>query len=347
MTAPAARISAPTDHQENWLLALVVIVAGGFLTGALFLAITYQYQMIFFSPIVPSLAAFVIVCYAIWQGRIRGRVFCLALGLLLGVLIYGSYQGMRYAAFRQLSVSQLSQTYGTGLSYGELQGMVDDLLLENTGATGFLGYVREQMQQGMVIRSTPLPTSANQVTGSGYLLYWLIDAVFILGGALSGAWRANERAYCEHCHKYYGRITNTYGDMGLQRLGWIDKQQTDEFARLIDLGHFEQAGTLLRRKRSRQAKNDIQIERCDSCDVTPVTLSAYQARSMWSSQQTMLFRQFITSEEYRRLTAFADIDSRKPRLSGAHVWAINMLLVVLFLAGLMFLWSALQASSTR
>jgi hypothetical protein len=335
-TTQAAHVS-----EKLWLV-LAIILVGGISSGVLFCAITYNYQFIFFSAMIPALAAFGTISYAVWKGSIRSRPYSLALGLLLAVLIYGVFQGARYVTFRRQVVESYMAQYGA--TAGEAEQMMDEDLLAQTGAGGFLGFIGWQLQRGMVISSVYRVTGpANEVTGSAYLVYWLYDAVLIFGGALSGAWWANSRTYCEHCRKYYGRIKTSGSDMGMDRLGWVEKQSTEEFARLLDAGHFEQAGTLLRGKRSRQVGLDIQIERCDSCDTKPVLLSIYGRRSFWTSQPRLFLRREISPDDYSRLTAFATFTIRKRRISTTDEWALSLSLAVLFISGLFLLAGLAQS----
>lgn len=337
MTSQANTASAISQKQnENLGIVFLVIIIGALLTSALFLAITSESRLIFFSAIVPAIGAFAVICYAIWQGRVRDQLFSLLLGLLLGLLIYGSYQAMRYLVFRKIATDTYqSQNAATP---EEAVRILDQTLLEQTGTTGFLGYVRYEMKTGMLIQSTTPPMGpSNHITGVGVLFYWVYDAVIILGGALSGAWWAHRRAFCEHCHRYYGRIKSNGIDMGTERIGWLENQAADEFKRLLEIDHFEQAGALIKNQKSKRANFELRIEHCDSCNTNPVILSAYRPFKANSSGTGLLYRRKIDPEDYDRLTAFANLKIGKPFLGSNNEWLIALILAIVFISGLIAL----------
>jgi len=340
MTTPG--LARNNQRSQALWFALAVVALAGPLIGLMFFAVTPQRELQFLSAFVPALAAFATMAYLTWQTRLRNIVFGLILAVVLAFLTFGTEQALRYLHFRSISVTGFIQRDGNSLTIDAAERMVDKILEQRTGATGFLGYVRYAMSVGVVVSSSYAPIGpTNQVTGSGVLFYWFADGLIILGGALSGAWWANRRTFCVHCQSYYGRISTGGADMGLKRIGWIARESIDEFTRLINADHLEQAGTLLQNYRMANVGLELRAEYCPSCDTNPVIISAYRVRRFRGSDRNLAFRHTMSADDYHRLTTFAQVISHKWSLEVADEWMLGMGIVVAFLGGILWLYGVI------
>src|SRR5215210_848472 len=109
-------------------LPLAIVLVSAPLVGALFVGITYQYQLLFFSALVPAMAGFAVMCYVTWQGRIHDRLSGIVLGVMFGLLAYASFQGVRYYAFRQIAADAFSKEYDN-LTPADADKLLDEYLI--------------------------------------------------------------------------------------------------------------------------------------------------------------------------------------------------------------------------
>jgi hypothetical protein len=316
-----------TKTKPQWSFALAMIIVAGVLIGGWFFLITYHYHLTFFSVVSPMLAGSAVIAYAIWKGRIQHCILSLVLGVLLASIIYGTFQGLRYFSFRKMAIDQYVADYSLDTAQAEQE--LENTLLEKTT---------------VISSAMPLSGSGRQVTGTEYLIYWLYDFGMILLSTVGGAWRAVGRLYCQHCNKYYGRIVTGSGSIGLMKLGWVDRTETENFLRLLTMKHFEQLGTLLKSKQTRSAGIEIQAERCDTCNTNPISFIAVRPRTILSSNQPMVFQHTLASDEYERLLSFATVNNKASWLPLNEQWLISMSTLALFIGGLTLLIGLLQNS---
>jgi hypothetical protein len=284
-----------------------------------------------FTLVVISLGASFIVTYAIWQTPVTETVPALALGVLFVVLIYTVYQVENYLIFRMTQIAAIREQMGVSRAVAARQ--VDALLVETTGVSGFVGYLLYELDSGVIVRSGVVGP-ARHVTGLSLLFNWAADVALLCVGPIAGVWQALQRPFCKSCNTYYGRSTVTR--YGLERLGQLERHSRAEFVRLFKADHLEQAGAMLEGGKLRRDAHDVLIERCRTCDTTPITVLVFQLKGgLVDNPYSPSFTRELSPEQYRRFMTFAGVGEPQPT-GDVNRWFVEMMIAFAFMVALLF-----------
>jgi len=113
------------------------------------------------------------------------RLITLLVGLVCGLLIYGGYRATRYFIERQNLIDQSMQQYG--ISAERASRTLDEVLKEETGSDGFIGYVKAMAKEGISITSSRSSSSPINLDEKATWIYWGIEILIVVGlGAVGG-----------------------------------------------------------------------------------------------------------------------------------------------------------------
>jgi len=198
------------------LLIAASLVGGLVIGGLAFVAANVLYVAVVF-PLALAYAGTVTIEWAITRGKTRNRVVAAAFGLLLGLLIFLSYQYGQYLSFRQQAGAFVAYTFEEeleSLTYSEretaVKEVIDRMLLVNTGNSGLLGYLKLTAQEEISLarwfgRDTDFTVDFG--TEWGPLAAWtyrFIELTMVAGLIMEGAIVTAGRPYCERCDDWWG-----------------------------------------------------------------------------------------------------------------------------------------------
>ncbi|HEX2619737.1 MAG TPA: hypothetical protein VHL11_06310, partial [Phototrophicaceae bacterium] len=141
------------------ILLLLLTVIGGVAIGAVAYFISKFIYLIVLFPLVMIALGGGIISFAVKRGKIRSRPITLIFGVLMAVLIYGSFRIGEYLGFQEDLYNMAVEEVGSdNFSRDDLIQFMDDQLEEETGDTGFIGFTKYSAQQGIDIsyRSTDI-----------------------------------------------------------------------------------------------------------------------------------------------------------------------------------------------
>ncbi len=219
------------------LMVLIVTLISSIVVGA---ALMFSSQYFYLLLIQPGFAAFLValvVTLAIKQGKVRNAGIGLMAAVVAVVGLYGSYRYFTYVDFRLFAASDIQQAEPS-LTNSEVRFVIDQFLLEETGSSGFLGFIRLEAAEGMTI------SRATSVGGSGLGLnefftvgYWILEILFIgfiLLAMVSGATNA---PFCTDEDKWL-RYNTT---------GYVKREDSETFFNALQAGNINAAAAVMQR----------------------------------------------------------------------------------------------------
>lgn len=243
-----------TSTGLTWLLLSSVI--GGLGIGALthLISLLVGYLIVVF-PLAMGLTGGKVMVAAIRQGKVRNPAIATLFGVLTGLLMYGSLQGAGYWQFK-LSASEEITKELEAVSGNESNNIIDTFLQEKTGSKGFVGYLKHNAQQGVIIG--PLDgTETTNLGETGTWIYWLIELAIIDITIAAIAYSSAKNPFCENCDQWYKHQ---------EPIGIVNPQCSENFLNLLQNDRFGEAGKLLDPLQAIHPANlKVYVQRCPCC----------------------------------------------------------------------------------
>ena len=203
------------------------------------------YFIIVFPMIIGFLAGY-LLSRTIQRGKIRNVSLALACGVIMGVIVYGSYHYFNYLDFRGTLFNDTRVILGSKqlpTDDATVNKAIDLVLTKETGSSGFLGFMLYYAQSGFTLNFTGLYSGAvvsqlsYHVQGVLAWVYWLIEAALILRFTINRAVSQARQPYSETGDDWY----ETY----LNRLGNVPPESGEQFMALIHMDQYADAGKLI------------------------------------------------------------------------------------------------------
>ena len=208
------------------LIAILMMFIGAPLLGGIVAYVGQFIYLIFGFPIIAGVASGFIMAQGIRWGKIRDSVIAATLGLLIGLCTYGSYRCIEYLIVRndvQTSImKEFADSEDGPIDSATAAVLFDYILLEETGQTGFIGFVLLEAKEGMSISRRGTGPSLNVGTTLTWV-YWLIEAFIYAGVPAAVALKEADKPFCKYHNRWYKK----------KRLGSIEKARAEEMMSLL------------------------------------------------------------------------------------------------------------------
>ena len=231
----------PSKHFAPYGLIVLLLAAfvGGAVIGGIVFAVDHYiiYLIVVFPFIIGAMGGFVMPL-AVALGKVRNPMLAALFGLLIAVVLYGTYRYADYRiGFKDDLNDEIEQEFGERLDDEELQVLEDLILTEETGSTGFTGYIKLYAQEGITVTSTR-SSSDSGLTLKGILayLYWIVEFGIIAVISLVMAMNRAEQPFSEEAGQWFG--SQSY-------LGTMPLSGLVEFLALVKASDFTRAGGFL------------------------------------------------------------------------------------------------------
>jgi NAD/NADP transhydrogenase beta subunit len=232
------------------LLILTTIIGGGMLGELVYLIGEHLYLVIIF-PLAMGLLGGVLINIAAHVGKVRNPALTMVFGVLIGLAIYGTYRYAEYyQGFRSDVRDEVKSYLGNQYDENDLQDYIDLVLEDETGSTGFVGYVKLSADEGISITSSRASTtnSGAMFRGTGSYVYWGIELLVILFVARYVASITAKQPFCETTNEWY---------KSEEYVGTIPPNDVPVVVSLLEAGRGDAAGSML------VALNDAPMPRYD------------------------------------------------------------------------------------
>ncbi len=215
--------------QRGWQWLAITSGVGGITLGGFAFVTSFFVYLVIILPVLLGLVAGALLRESVYRGKVRNPLIASGFALITGAAVYGTMHGADYLVFRQNATQEISRALKSieksseKASQSKAAGMtVDKFLQERTGARGFTGFLRYRSQTGIVVNRSSLriPVPA-QITWN----YWGLEFLITSAIALSFAYGAARKPFCESCHSWYSLS---------HRLGRVKYPNLSEFLAAIE-----------------------------------------------------------------------------------------------------------------
>jgi hypothetical protein len=287
------------------ILMLIAAVVGGVIIGGVVAGVSMFFYLIILMPLLMAAAGGWVMTQAIKMGKVRSRTVALIFGLLIGLIIYGTYRYGEYLIVGRPAIKQvfIDKAKELGVSDqvndAKVEELIDQGMKEQTGQTGFIGYTILKAQVGEHVRFGRTTGSSGGInfTLSEPLTwgYWLIELLVVVGGAALTSASVASEPYCEQDGKFFVK----------RSLGRVQKEQADQFMAAAKAGDWVLArGFIMPSTGKGKAVYpflDVMVSKCPSCNTNPVPLNVVRKMSSKNSGDLNVLKTTLTPEQYSRL----------------------------------------------
>ena len=214
---------------------LAIIVGGmiGFTVGVF----SHLLYIVFLFPLVMGINNGKMIVDAIQKAKIRSAPQLILLSILSAVIIYGTFHYTRYIGFQVKASMEIFSGLDEATEEENLQAtkaFLDYALEEETGHSGFLGYILYEASQGAIIGRLFRSSSVNLGPVLAWL-YWLIEFGIILGVTIQKGKKVMNTSFCESCGNWYGREKHLDGTSSANETVLLDLIKQKDFTGLDTL----------------------------------------------------------------------------------------------------------------
>lgn len=228
-------------------------VLGGLVFGGIAFIVSQIAWIIILFPIGVGLAGGVILSKIIIGHNVRSPMLSAGAALVMGLVIYATFHYGSYISF-QSDIRNLMAAEAEGIPLDEqtIDQTIDLILAQETGYTGFFGYLKLEAQTGVSIGRF---SSAQALTLNEPLtwLYWLIEVGLITAMTTIVAVEAAKKPFCELCGSWY---------RGGEHMGSVAASDAPQFMESMRSGNLRHAGQLLGDHNAGTSGLDIYVQRC-------------------------------------------------------------------------------------
>jgi hypothetical protein len=235
----------------------LLVVLWGLMIGLTVGVFSHLIYIIFLIPLLMGFSSGKMIVDAIQRAKIRTIALLVLLSVLSAVVMYGTFHYTRYLGFQVKASLEIFSGLSEATETENLQvtkAFLDYALEEETGYSGFLGYILYEARQGTTIGRLFRSTSTHLgpvLTG----LYWLMEFGIILGVTLQEGKKMIGMSFCESC----GNRIN-----GERHLGGTTPANEHLLLDLIRQKDFTELGKLLE-KNAELPSTEVYFQGCQMC----------------------------------------------------------------------------------
>lgn len=236
--SPIAQESKGGINLLGILLLLITAIVGGVAVGAgLHFSGRFVY-LIFASVFLAALLAGFFMKTAVRIGKVRNQLVVIVFSILMGLVAYGSLRYGDYLWFQEEVRSSVRETDPRATN-DEIDTFTDIILQDETGATGFEGFIRLEAQEGLSISSSRNYTSTND---EGLVLsepitigYWIIEILIMIGVPLMAGLSQTKEIFCDSNNDWLHFVT----------VGSVSQADWSNFLQALQVSDFQTARTFI------------------------------------------------------------------------------------------------------
>ena len=232
--------SQPASQKQSIATLIVLSILGivfGLATGLGTGIFSQLIPIVFLYPIIMGIANGNMIAEIIQKARIRKTAQLLVISILLAAAMYGSYHYCRYLGFQLRASLEIFEGFSAATeaeNLGVTKTFLDYALEEETGHSGFIGYMLYEAKQGVSIGRLTRSSSVNLGPVLTWL-YWLIEFAIILGLTIQKGWKLIHVAFCKSCGTRFGSEKHLGGTIAANESRVLDLVRQKDFVELQKL----------------------------------------------------------------------------------------------------------------
>lgn len=281
---------------DGVLMLILITMVGGVLIGGITAVIGRFIYLIIAFPVGMGYLGGKGIELAVKHGKVRNPLLAATFGLLVGFIIYGTYRYGEYLFFRiegrTIIMEEVEMEGNEPIDATTADLIADEILLEETGYTGFLGFTLLQAAEGMSIGRVSGGTTINIGTTLTWI-YWVVEILLVFGFAAMMGSEAASRPFCERHDRWYGKE---------KRVGGLSPDQGTAALQLLKDGNFLELGPMLESTAPLPGV-ELYVERCRDCIVSNPVLTVKRVfkNSKGKIEHKELHTQIISQDQMATL----------------------------------------------
>jgi len=221
----------------GFTISLLASILAGILIGILLLLSSLFFYIYFIQPLIAAFFVGLLVEFAIKKSKMRHTQLALILGLLAGLILYGTY---RYGDFinYQRTVASDFRAHSQNFTDAEFSKSLNERLIELTGSGGFVGYLQLEAQKGLTyslsFRGRDTGETLHTSAFFAYL-YWVLEFAIVLMLPAYMSYEQSKKAFCVDENKW----------LELARIAYVAQDKMETFLEAVKRQDFESAVQLV------------------------------------------------------------------------------------------------------
>lgn len=253
----ADKVASPRQSVATLIVITLLVMVWALMVGFTVGVFSHLIYIVFLFPLVMGINSGKMVVDAAQRAKVRTASQLILLSLLSAVMIYGTFHYSRYLGFQLKASMEIFSGLDEATEAENLQvtkAFLDYALEEETGHSGFLGYMLYEAKEGATIGRLFRSSSFNLGPVLTWL-YWLMEFGIILGVTIQKAKKVMNTSFCESCGNWYGREKHLGGTASANESYLLDLIQQKDFAGL---------GTLIERN-AEIPSLEVYFQGCQVC----------------------------------------------------------------------------------
>jgi hypothetical protein len=236
---------------------ILLVVVWGLMVGFTVGVFSHLIYVVFLIPLVMGINSSKLVVEVIQRTKLRATAQLVLVSILSAVVMYGMFHYTRYLGFQLKTSMEIFSELSEATETENMQTtklFLDYALEEETGYSGFPGYMLYEARQGATIGRLFRSRSVNL----GPLLiwlYWLMEFGIILGVTIQKGKKVTGMLFCDSCGNWYGRE---------KHLGGTTAANEHLLLSLIKQKDFIELGKLLE-KNAELPSTEVYLQGCQVC----------------------------------------------------------------------------------
>lgn len=266
----AYRPSGAMPGSSFWLLLVLAVVSGIVVGGILWAVDHYlSFYLVFAFPLLAGAIAGGVLVQAIKSTRMQNPMMAALIGIVAGVVMYGTYHGaFYYISFRNDFIRSLySEDYpGKSPTDTQLDEYMNTGLMRLVQDTGLIGYLKYTASLGFTItRTSGSSTSTGiEIKDTGAYIYWAVEV--LLASLTAGALARNA------AKDPFDENANAWFETRQQVVAVAPKKSRKALLRALKEGNFRSAGGMLTQQQIKYPRIEIWTRRSPDATAQEVML---------------------------------------------------------------------------
>lgn len=278
---PQNEHKAPRPQQGIMILIgwTLLVVIGALVVGFVVGVFSHLIYIVFLIPLVMGINNGKMITDVIQRAKVRTVSGLVVLAVLSAVVMYGAFHYTRYLGFVVQASFEIFDGFSEATDEGNLlvaKAFADYALQEETGHSGFVGYMLYRASEGVSISRLTRSSGLNLGPALTWL-YWLVEFGIILGLTIQKGRKLISASFCEYCGNWYGREKHLGGTASANESFLLDLIRQKDFSGL---------GKLIE-KNAEVPSLELYFQGCQVCGKSPSQLVVRRASQ--SAKGTLQF----------------------------------------------------------
>jgi len=232
--AMAHKPASPRRSVGTLIVMTVFAIIWSLMVGFVVGVFSHLIYIVFLIPLVMGLNNGKMIVEVVQKAKIRTFSHLVVLSAISAIVMYGTFHYTRYLGFQIQASLEIYSGFSEALEEENLRlasTFVDYALEEETGHSGFLGYMLYRASEGISI--SRLSRSSGLDLGPALTwLYWLVEFGIILGLTIHKGRTLIGASFCESCGNWYGMEKHLGGTASANESFLLDLIRQKDFSEL-------------------------------------------------------------------------------------------------------------------